>query len=292
MARIPLTNKLILLFIVLSLPAFGQTQLLSGIVYNAGTKDPIPFVTVGVLNTTNGTVTDLNGVFSVSVKETDTLIFSSVGYKKLTVRVDFSNTKIFLDEEITALEEVKVIARRKGEKNSLGDVKGKTIMIAGGSNQYAKLFTNPRNQTGVLETITLCVEQPYKDQKFNAVLLLHIYTNEGGMPGNDILEKNVAMQLGKREKKIHLNLSSSEIAFPPEGFFVGIDFIGYYNEQGAFIPYGRKNSPVKIYVQFTDAKTSDTFGKFFGTSWSRVDLVNRDGRRTPLAAKFGITVSY
>lgn len=281
-----------IVFLAVSLSCFGQTQPMSGVAYKAGTREPIPFVTIGVLHTPNGTVTNVNGVFSISVKETDTLVFSSVGYKKLTVRVDFSDTNIFLEEEITALEEVKVIAHRKGEKNSLGDTKAKTIMIAGGSNQYAKLFTNPRNQTGVLETITLCVEQPYKDQKFNAVLLLHIYTNDSGMPGKDILEKNVAMQLSKREKKISLNLASLEITFPPEGFFIGIDFIGYYNEQGAFIPYGRKNSPVKIYVQFTDAKTSDTFEKFFGTSWSTVDLVSRDGRRTPLAAKFGITVSY
>lgn len=281
-----------IVFLSVSLSCFGQTQPLSGVAYKAGTREPIPFVTIGVLHTPNGTVTNVNGVFSISVKETDTLVFSSVGYKKLTVRVDFSDTNIFLEEEITALEEVKVIAHRKREKNSLGDAKAKTIMIAGGSNQYAKLLTNPRNETGVLETITLCVEQPYKDQKFNAVLLLHIYTNDSGMPGKDILEKNVAMQLSKREKKINLNLTSLEITFPPEGFFIGIDFIGYYNEQGAFIPYGRKNSPVKIYVQFTDAKTSDTFEKFFGTSWSTVDLVSRDGRRTPLAAKFGITVSY
>lgn len=277
---------------VVSLFGYGQTQLLSGIVYKAGTKEPIPFVTIGVLNTTSGTVTDQKGVFSISVKGTDTLVFSSIGYRKLKIHVDLSNTNIFLQEEITALEEVKVIAHRIGEKKSLGDVKEKTFLIWGGSNQYAKLFTNPYGKTGVLETVTLCVEQPDKDQKFNAVLLLHIYTNEVGVPGKDILEKNVAIQLGKREKKIHLNLASLEITFPPEGFFVGIDFIGYYNEQGVFIPYGRKNSPVKIYVKFTDAETSDTFEKFFGTSWSTVDSVNRDGRRTPLAAKFGITVSY
>jgi len=277
---------------VVSLFGYGQTQLLSGIVYKAGTKEPIPFVTIGVLNTTSGTVTDQKGVFSISVKGTDTLVFSSIGYRKLKIHVDLSNTNIFLQEEITALEEVKIIAHLRGEKKSLGDVKEKTILISGGSNQYAKLFTNPYGKTGVLETATLCVEQPDKDQKFNAVLLLHVYTNDGGKPGKDILEKNVAIQLGKREKKINLNLSSHEIAFPPEGFFVGVDFIGYYNEEGSFIPYGRKNSPVKIYVQFTGAKTSDTFSKFFGTSWSRLDWVSRDGRRTPLAAKFGITVSY
>jgi hypothetical protein len=54
----------------------------SGVVVSQDSISPVPFATVMIKNTTRGTTTDYYGYFSFVAKKGDTIIFSSVGYKK------------------------------------------------------------------------------------------------------------------------------------------------------------------------------------------------------------------
>ncbi len=53
----------------------------SGIVLTADSLQPIPFATIVVTGTNNGTMSDINGFFSFVARENDSLVFTSVGYK-------------------------------------------------------------------------------------------------------------------------------------------------------------------------------------------------------------------
>ena len=53
----------------------------SGIVYEKGVDFPVPFATVMVKGTSRGTISAVNGFFSIVAHPGDTLRFSSVGYK-------------------------------------------------------------------------------------------------------------------------------------------------------------------------------------------------------------------
>jgi len=66
--------------------ALAQEINISGQVRDA--KDPLPGVVVKVQNSNAGTSTDKNGRFSIKAPANATLIFSSVGYKPLTVTVN------------------------------------------------------------------------------------------------------------------------------------------------------------------------------------------------------------
>lgn len=55
---------------------------LSGLVVTGDSLKPVPFATVMIKNTRRGTSTNYHGFFSLGVRELDTLVFSSVGYKK------------------------------------------------------------------------------------------------------------------------------------------------------------------------------------------------------------------
>lgn len=69
---------------------------LSGIVISGGDSiQPLHYVNIGVKNTSRGTSSDYEGFFSLPVYQTDTLIFSTIGYQKavLTLPVDISTTK-------------------------------------------------------------------------------------------------------------------------------------------------------------------------------------------------------
>jgi TonB-linked SusC/RagA family outer membrane protein len=99
----------------------AQDVIVKGTVTDQNGK-PLPGVTVMVAGSTTGTVTDLNGAYSVSVKEGSSLVFSFVGYASVTrVIGDQSVIDVTLVEDLTGLEEVIVTALGiKREAKSLG----------------------------------------------------------------------------------------------------------------------------------------------------------------------------
>lgn len=78
---------LFLLFVSLNLCSIAQNAdedliQFSGVVVSRDSLSPIPFATILVKNTNRGTTSDYYGYFSFVAKPGDTLVFSSVGYKK------------------------------------------------------------------------------------------------------------------------------------------------------------------------------------------------------------------
>ncbi len=55
----------------------------SGLVMTGDSLKAVPFTTIRVKNTRRGTITDFHGFFSITVRELDTLQFSSVGFKEV-----------------------------------------------------------------------------------------------------------------------------------------------------------------------------------------------------------------
>lgn len=65
---------------LISLELSAQNVRVSGVVTDA--LGPIPGVNIMEEGTTNGTVTDVNGKYSISVSAKSTLVFSCIGYKE------------------------------------------------------------------------------------------------------------------------------------------------------------------------------------------------------------------
>ncbi|WPP50775.1 SusC/RagA family TonB-linked outer membrane protein [Catalinimonas niigatensis] len=88
--------------------AFAIT--VSGQVSSLEGNEPLPGVNVLVKSTSNGTITDVEGKYTLSVaNETDTLIFSSIGYVSQEVPVNNRTiVDVTLVEDIQALSEIVV----------------------------------------------------------------------------------------------------------------------------------------------------------------------------------------
>ena len=71
--------------------------------------EPMIGVTVAVKGSTAGTVTGLDGSFSLNCKPTDVLVFSYVGFVSQEVRANANLSRIVLKEDNSILEEVVVI---------------------------------------------------------------------------------------------------------------------------------------------------------------------------------------
>ncbi|WP_237390706.1 SusC/RagA family TonB-linked outer membrane protein [Fulvivirga sediminis] len=112
-----------------SFTTYGQQNAVTGKVLGEDGSEPLPGVAVMVKGTNLGTVTDINGDFTVNAGPKDVLVFSFVGFATQEVPVGTQTSiNITLSEDITALEEVVVIGYGSQNKES---VTGSVVSLGG-----------------------------------------------------------------------------------------------------------------------------------------------------------------
>ena len=81
---------------------------------------PLPGVTIIVVGTARGVITDDNGAFSIEVQSSGRLAFSFIGMESQTIEIGNRNTvNVEMSEKIDELEEVQVVAFGKQKKESV-----------------------------------------------------------------------------------------------------------------------------------------------------------------------------
>lgn len=119
-----LTRFLIALFcsiqMLFAVNGYGQqTVTVSGTVTDAQGQ-PLPGVTITIVGTTRGVITDNDGTYSIEVKSSDKLAFSFVGMESQIIDIDNrTNINVEMKEKIDELEEVTVVAFGKQKKESV-----------------------------------------------------------------------------------------------------------------------------------------------------------------------------
>ncbi|TKG91134.1 TonB-dependent receptor [Puteibacter caeruleilacunae] len=98
----------------------SDTFKITGQVTDAFNDAPIPGASVVVVGTTNGTATDPDGIYEITVKKGDQLMFSFIGYEAQTISVDqVKIINIRLSAAAEMLEEAVVVAFGKQTKESV-----------------------------------------------------------------------------------------------------------------------------------------------------------------------------
>ncbi len=106
-------------FFLFSQMAFGQNSI-NGKVVSETDSEPIIGANVTVKGTTNGTITDLEGNFTLSVSSEATLVVSYVGYVTQEVKVESKSfLSIQLKEDTGLLDEVVVVGYGTQKKETL-----------------------------------------------------------------------------------------------------------------------------------------------------------------------------
>jgi TonB-linked SusC/RagA family outer membrane protein len=85
----------------------------------SNTNETLIGVSVSEKGTTNGTITDLDGKYEISVKEGATLVFSYIGYLTQEVRAINGVQNVTLEEDTKLLEEVVVVGYGVQKKSSV-----------------------------------------------------------------------------------------------------------------------------------------------------------------------------
>lgn len=120
-----------IMFLLSSTLAFAQNKVTGTVTDKTGA--PLPGVNVLEKGTTNGSITDANGKYSLNVGKGKTLMFSYIGFTTREVVVNQNVIDIALQEDLQALDEVVVIGygsmTRKDVTSSITTVKADKLNV-------------------------------------------------------------------------------------------------------------------------------------------------------------------
>jgi TonB-dependent starch-binding outer membrane protein SusC len=125
---------ILLIFCGFCSAAFSQGLQVSGKVTASDDGYPMIGVNVVIEGTTEGTITDLDGNYSLQIPAGNaSLIFSSVGYQSKTIQVDNRSTiNVVLEEDVRGLDEVVVIGygtqKKSDVSTSVASVKSEDLV--------------------------------------------------------------------------------------------------------------------------------------------------------------------
>jgi TonB-linked SusC/RagA family outer membrane protein len=111
----------------------SQDRTITGKVISSEDSEGLPGVNVILQGTSTGTVTDVNGMYSLSIPDQNAiLVFSSVGYMQQEISVENQSViDIAMTQDITALDEIVVVGygtqKKKDVTGSISSVSGKDI---------------------------------------------------------------------------------------------------------------------------------------------------------------------
>jgi TonB-dependent starch-binding outer membrane protein SusC len=134
--------------------AFAQEAKVQGTVKENGV--PLPGVNVVVKGTMIGTITDINGTYSLNNAPSDgTLVFSFVGYKTQEVPLNGRTTlDVGLEADITALDEITVVSDGYGTIQR-ADVTGSVASISADDLQKIPVASAAQALTGRLPGVSV-----------------------------------------------------------------------------------------------------------------------------------------
>ncbi|HUW93920.1 MAG TPA: carboxypeptidase-like regulatory domain-containing protein, partial [Bacteroidales bacterium] len=153
----------VMFFLIGSLVAIGQDLTISGTV-SEESGDPLPAVTVSIKGSAMGTVTDMNGGYTIKAPAGSVLVFSFVGMETYEVRVkDQTTINVTLRTSTVGLDEL--------------------VVIGYGTQSRATITTSiTRVNAEEIENVPVTSVSTALQGKLSGV---RIYSNQGGQPGSD-----------------------------------------------------------------------------------------------------------
>jgi hypothetical protein len=213
-------------------------------IVNAQTQEAIPYAAVFSKDNKEGSYADEKGNFAFEFSQTvDTVLFSAVGFSlgKMSLKKALGSKMVMLIPSVVNLPDVTVSS--KGAKivaRSLGYFKKKGNKMGMSTNQHnriALLITNPIEQNAWISKLQFQF-LGWEDKIVKIYRIkLRVYANKEGMPGLDLWSHAGWLDLSAGQSKLEYSIPERILSLPPEGVFVGFDFLGYIDKDEAYHPF-------------------------------------------------------
>jgi hypothetical protein len=266
--------------LIISQTGFSQ---LKSVVIDSVSNEKIPYVNIWIQNKNFGTTSNFNGEFQLSCNNSDTIIFSAIGYERKKICSDSIPKIICLIPIIVELKEVLVLGYKEKLYLKIGEFKKSKIhnFFACGINPWivARYFPNDTSytKTKYLNKLRFLTKSHLDNSKFYVRLYK---ATEGGEPG-DFLFNEPIMGIAKKGKHItELDLSDLNLKFPEHGLFIAIEWLIIeenkyefnYSEDGS----NKKNFGVSYDPQIgvIPAETSENSWIYVQGKW--IEIIQND----------------
>lgn len=265
-----LYNSQILILFLMSFVCSAQQITIK----NGKTQNGVSYATVSFGNG-QGIFADEDGVFVFTEKiypDVDTLFITSLGYKDVTLPTSNLESTIIMDEEVSQLNEVVLVAdNRKFKEETLKpylDDDYYHCWLPTIESEIAVFFKNQDQTLKKLSTIHFPITLESKDwekrqkknaekKPFSTLFKVKFYENDNGVPGNVLTYENIVFRATEKDGDAHnLDVSDYHIFYPENGFFVSIQVLGYTDKNGKLLPNKKykeikgRNGMVKIPTNF------------------------------------------
>lgn len=213
------------------------SQVISGRLIDQTTKEPIPYVNVGIVGKGIGTVSDFNGYFKIPVADSlndQILRFSCIGYTALSSSVKnikdrFTGKNALIELSPTVFSLAQVVVRPKVYKTKiLGNENDSKSVSAG-------FFTNDLgSEIGVIMHIKKApsfVENINVNLAFNDIgkvkFRLNIYHMRDGEPDSIILKEPILIITEQKTGPISIDMKKYNVSVQDD-FLVSLEWIEDY----------------------------------------------------------------
>jgi hypothetical protein len=221
----------------------AQKLLIEGRLYKKNTHEPISFAGMELKIAHKGTISDLQGHFSIEVEapSTDTLMISSLNFYSLKVPVKHLTLPglhtLYMTERTYDLSPIEI----RGEKQKferMGNHKWRpsgSFYLDTHGQQTALYIPNEENDGGNLIAISVFLS---KNGNTDAPFRIHIYAPDSvtGKPGEELLPEIVIIKPSGGKGWYKVNLSRYRISLQNKGIYVAIegifpgDYDFFYND--------------------------------------------------------------
>lgn len=248
-------KKIILILgLFFNIASYSQENIVSGVVKDIETNDPIPYANIGVLNADIGTVSDKDGKFTLKIPhETNLnqqLTFTYIGYANHEFSISSllnKNNNIKLKKSTTELKEV-VVSLKKPKQKKIGK--------SGKGSGFLYFNFNTTNQKEINDRLSkeagmkLKVKKDCRIEDFNIYIAQNQYKSVKFRIGIYSIKNDVPDQL----------LINKEIIFEIKDGYQGwfrVDLKPYE------IYIGKEQEDIAVTIQWLESEKIDEKSKYF-----------------------------
>ncbi len=260
---IKFVSTIIVLFVVSSV-SLGQS--VSGVVYSTLNEKPLIYVSIGVLGTSKGTISNEKGEFKLEitgVSEDSLVRFSMIGFEPQTFTIkELSKSKNIIRLENKPIQLTEIVIKPSGKPKKIGTVnytKFGGVCGWGGTNFGKGHEIGSRIELGNNMVQLKSIHIRLFKQSFDSTLLrLHIRDIAEGLPSDELLNQEIITSVSEEKGWVEIDLSKYNLIYKGE-IALTLEWIKVYgiNEDRLMRMNGSKNYTAN--VLFNLNKNNGTF---------------------------------
>jgi hypothetical protein len=213
-------------------------QNLAGVVFEQGTGSPVSYVSIGIINKSGGTYSDVDGKFQFMQNDfdkADSLRFSCIGYKPVTIpmsellgKSDENEFEVFMEKEIFHLKGVEIYPKEYTSKEIGNKISNQHICICGSNDVEGGIIIRNKKKL-FLDKLTFRLSSECTQMPDSVLLRVNFYNTSNDLPSDILLTEPIYLVLTKEIKTDQVIVDIEKYRIAVDGDFAAtIEIIKIY----------------------------------------------------------------